>query len=68
MSALKQIIKNKGAFITGTDTGIGKTWVACRLAEALRARGLRVGVFKPAESGQGGDAKKLKQASQCPCR
>jgi dethiobiotin synthetase len=66
MTLLRQIIKHKGAFVTGTDTGIGKTWVACRLAEALRSRGLRVGVFKPAESGSGGDAKKLKQAASCP--
>jgi dethiobiotin synthetase len=63
---LTQIIQAKGTFITGTDTGVGKTWVACRLAEALRQRGLRVGVFKPAESGDGGDALKLKRASGCP--
>ncbi len=37
-------------FITGTDTGIGKTTVACTLAAALHARGLRVGVLKPAET------------------
>jgi dethiobiotin synthetase len=66
MTLLQQIIRHKGAFVTGTDTGIGKTWVACRLAEALRSQGLRVGVFKPAESGLGGDAKKLKEAAQCP--
>jgi dethiobiotin synthetase len=66
MSLLDRIIKAKGAFVTGTDTGVGKTWVACRLAEALRRKGLRVGVLKPAESGQGGDAQKLKRASGCP--
>lgn len=38
-------------FITGTDTGVGKTTVACGLAAALRRRGLRVGVLKPAETG-----------------
>ena len=32
-------------FITGTDTGVGKTFVACGIAAALRARGLRVGVM-----------------------
>lgn len=37
--------------ITGTDTAIGKTTVACGLAAALSARGLRVGVMKPAETG-----------------
>jgi dethiobiotin synthetase len=38
-------------FVTGTDTGVGKTFVACALAGALRARGLRVGVMKPVETG-----------------
>lgn len=66
MSLLNQILEARGAFITGTDTGVGKTWVACHLAKALRAKGFRVGVLKPAESGQGGDALKLKRASGCP--
>jgi dethiobiotin synthetase len=38
-------------FVTGTDTGVGKTFVACAVAKALRARGLRVGVMKPVETG-----------------
>lgn len=37
--------------ITGTDTGIGKTTVACAIAAALRRRGVDVGVLKPAETG-----------------
>lgn len=37
--------------ITGTDTGIGKTTVACAVAAALHSRGHRVGVIKPAETG-----------------
>ena len=37
--------------ITGTDTGAGKTFVACGLVAALRRRGLRVAPFKPAETG-----------------
>lgn len=40
-----------GLFITGTDTGVGKTCVAARIAADLRTRGLRVGVYKPAASG-----------------
>lgn len=40
-----------GLFITGTDTGIGKTFVGCGLAAAWTARGKRVGVLKPAETG-----------------
>jgi dethiobiotin synthetase len=37
--------------VTGTDTGIGKTFVACGLARALRDLGLKVGVMKPFASG-----------------
>jgi len=40
-----------GCFITGTDTGVGKTIVACALALALKQRGLHVGVMKPVETG-----------------
>ena len=38
-------------FITGTDTGIGKTLVGCGIAATLTAQGKRVGVLKPAETG-----------------
>lgn len=41
----------KGLFITGTDTGVGKTLVACGLAWTLRALGYKVGVMKPVETG-----------------
>jgi dethiobiotin synthetase len=37
--------------ITGTDTGVGKTWVGCMLAEALRARGVDVRTVKLVETG-----------------
>ncbi|MEW6729255.1 MAG: dethiobiotin synthase [Pseudomonadota bacterium] len=40
-----------GLFITATDTGSGKTFVASRLVEALTAQGCKVAVRKPAESG-----------------
>ena len=40
-----------GLFITGTDTAVGKTYVAAMIARALRAAGLRVGVYKPVASG-----------------
>lgn len=60
-----------GIFITGTDTGVGKTFVACGLAALLRDAGYRVGVMKPAETGcvekEGElfpeDAVRLKEAS-----
>ncbi len=58
--------KIKGIFVTGTDTGVGKTFVAGGLAAALRARGVNVGVFKPFESGIGSghsDHKILKERS-----
>jgi dethiobiotin synthetase len=41
----------KGLFITGTDTGVGKTLFACGLACSLRSLGYRVGVMKPVETG-----------------
>jgi dethiobiotin synthetase len=37
--------------ITGTDTGIGKTWVARALSHALVAAGRKVVAVKPVESG-----------------
>ncbi len=40
-----------GLFITGTDTGIGKTLVGCALARGLRRAGVDVGVMKPVETG-----------------
>jgi len=40
-----------GIFVTGTDTGVGKTFLACRIARIFRDAGYRVGVMKPAESG-----------------
>jgi dethiobiotin synthetase len=40
-----------GAFVTGTDTGVGKTTVACALARLLAERGVTVRPRKPIESG-----------------
>ena len=40
-----------GLFVTGTDTGIGKTYVSAGLASAFRRRGIDVGVMKPIASG-----------------
>lgn len=41
----------RGIFVTGTGTEVGKTVVAAALARTLAARGLAVGVFKPAVTG-----------------
>ena len=40
-----------GVFVTGTDTGVGKTFAACALIHALRARGRRVMPMKPIAAG-----------------
>jgi dethiobiotin synthetase len=40
-----------GIFITGTDTGAGKTVAACALLRAYAARGLRAAGMKPVASG-----------------
>ena len=40
-----------GLYVTGTDTGIGKTLASCTLLHALRAQGLRAVGMKPLASG-----------------
>lgn len=60
-----------GVFITGTDTGVGKTFVSSAIALGLREKGVNVGVMKPVASGGkkkgciyvSGDALALKKAS-----
>ena len=41
----------RGLFITGTDTGVGKTLVTAALAAWCRGRGVDVGVMKPISCG-----------------
>ncbi len=41
----------KGLFITGTGTGVGKSYVGAILARRFREAGIRVGVYKPVASG-----------------
>lgn len=38
-------------FVTGTDTGVGKTFITAGIASALISEGVKVGVYKPVESG-----------------
>lgn len=45
-----------GLFITGTNTGVGKTWLTARIATELRRQGVRVGAYKPVCSGAETDA------------
>ncbi len=64
---------NTGFFITGTDTDVGKTYVAARIAAQLHAQGIKVAPRKPIASGcivqsdgslLSEDAFRLKQGSQ----
>lgn len=43
--------KKNGLFVTGTDTGVGKTLITGGISAVLRQQGLKVGVFKPIASG-----------------
>jgi dethiobiotin synthetase len=48
-----------GLFITGTDTEVGKTYVATHIAKDLVAAGHRVGVYKPVASECVSDGRQL---------
>jgi dethiobiotin synthetase len=50
-------------FVTGTDTGVGKTAVAALLTRYLRAQGERVAALKPICSGGRDDARAVRLAS-----
>ncbi|MDT8316598.1 MAG: dethiobiotin synthase [bacterium] len=52
-----------GLFITGTDTGVGKTTIAAAIAMAMKKRGFNVGVMKPLQSGPDSDADILMSAA-----
>jgi dethiobiotin synthetase len=41
----------RGVFVTGTDTGVGKTLASCALIHALRVEGLDVAPMKPVAAG-----------------
>jgi len=41
----------KGIFVTGTDTGVGKTIISAALCRYLASKGIKVGVMKPVETG-----------------
>jgi dethiobiotin synthetase len=56
-----------GFFITATDTGVGKTEIACALLRAARGAGIDAVGMKPAQSGlvegEVSDAERLREAS-----
>lgn len=51
-------------FITGTDTGVGKTLIAGALAAVLKKKGIDVGVMKPVATGGWDDARFLISAAR----
>lgn len=58
-------------FVTGTDTGVGKTLVSCALLRAFAAKGFRAAGFKPVAAGcdadgTNEDARRLLAASTIP--
>src|SRR3989338_1670819 len=53
-------MKQRGIFITGTDTGVGKTAAAMVLGVLLKQKGVDVGVMKPVQCA-GDDAQRLKK-------
>ncbi|MDR2644514.1 MAG: dethiobiotin synthase [Endomicrobium sp.] len=54
---------HKGIFVTATDTEVGKTYVSCRILEALKSLGVKCGCFKPVSTGDRNDAKALIKSS-----
>lgn len=56
-------MKQRVVFITGTDTGIGKTVVACLVTRFLRESGVSVAALKPICSGGRADARMLRAAT-----
>ncbi|MED1784333.1 dethiobiotin synthase [Brevibacillus fortis] len=60
-----------GLFVTGTDTGVGKTVVTAGIASVLRETGVNIGVWKPVQSGarahdENSDARHLRSWSGVP--
>lgn len=58
-------------FVTGTDTGVGKTLISCALLYAFAARGKRIAGMKPVaagcdEDGLNEDVKALRAATNIP--
>ena len=52
-----------GLLVTGTDTGIGKTWVSALIVEELRKKGTAAVGLKPVLSGARDDAQRLWEAN-----
>ena len=50
-------VAKRGLFVTGTDTGIGKTLVSALLVSAIGKTGRRAGYFKPVQTGKDSDTR-----------
>lgn len=69
-----EVPMSRSLFITGTDTGVGKTLVSCALIDAFKARDLKTVGMKPVASGseqtplglRNDDALALQQAANVP--
>jgi 8-amino-7-oxononanoate synthase/dethiobiotin synthase len=58
----------RDVFVTGTDTGVGKTVVVAALARTLSKQGLNVAIFKPLQTGTidgDDDARVAKELTGC---
>lgn len=44
----------RGVFVTGTDTGVGKTWICLGLLQAFHRRGVAAAAMKPVACGGSG--------------
>lgn len=65
------LLPSRGLFITGTDTGVGKTLVVVALIEALKREGFRVAGMKPVaagldDAGENEDVAHILQAANVP--
>ncbi len=47
----EKFLSKKGVFITGSDTGVGKTVVTALIAMQLQQKGIDISVMKPVETG-----------------
>jgi dethiobiotin synthetase len=54
----------KGLFISGTDTGVGKTLISSLIVAGLKSCGMTVGYFKPVQTGSDLDTETVRSYSQ----
>jgi dethiobiotin synthetase len=53
----------KAVFVSGSDTGVGKTWLVCQILRLLREQGHRSCGFKPIACGDRGDGLNMLEAA-----